>query len=77
MTCIADRYRALVSERGFESDPAQAELVGKLDALADKLKGYKAGGESRAASRDCLARSPPSRRAAFTSMGRSAAARRC
>ena len=42
MTSIADRYRALVSERRFESDPAQAELVGKLDALADKLKGYKA-----------------------------------
>jgi cell division protein ZapE len=38
---IADRYRALVSERRFESDPAQAELVGKLDALADELKDYK------------------------------------
>jgi cell division protein ZapE len=42
MTRIAERYRALVSERGFESDPAQAKLVGKLDALADKLKSYKA-----------------------------------
>ena len=42
MTSIADRYRALVSERRFESDPAQAKLVGKLDALAVKLKGYKA-----------------------------------
>jgi cell division protein ZapE len=41
MSLIADRYRALVSERRFESDPAQAELVGKLDALADKLKDYR------------------------------------
>jgi cell division protein ZapE len=41
VTSIADRYRALVSERGFESDPAQAELVRKLDALANKLKGYR------------------------------------
>ena len=46
MSLIADRYRALVSERRFESDPAQAELVGKLDALADKLKDYKAGSEA-------------------------------
>ena len=41
MTSIADRYRALVSGRRFESDPAQAELVAKLDALADKLRDYK------------------------------------
>src|ERR1700690_1842011 len=44
MTSIADRYRALISERGFESDPAQAEVVRSLDALADKLKGYKTKG---------------------------------
>jgi cell division protein ZapE len=42
MTSIAERYRALVSNRGFESDPAQVELVRKLDALAATLKGYKA-----------------------------------
>jgi cell division protein ZapE len=42
VTSIADRYHALVSERRFESDPAQAKLVGKLDALASKLKEYKA-----------------------------------
>ena len=42
MTSIADRYNALVYERGFESDPAQAKLVGKLDALAGRLEGYKA-----------------------------------
>jgi cell division protein ZapE len=42
MTPIAERYRALVAERGFESDPAQANLVRKLDALAKNLKGYKA-----------------------------------
>jgi len=42
MTSIAERYRALVSGRQFESDATQAELVGTLDALAVKLKGYKA-----------------------------------
>src|SRR3984885_420799 len=42
MTSIAARYRALVSGRQFESDAAQAELAGKLDALASKLKAYKA-----------------------------------
>jgi cell division protein ZapE len=41
VTSIADRYHVLVSERRFESDPAQAKLVGKLDALASKLKEYK------------------------------------
>jgi cell division protein ZapE len=41
VTSIAQRYRALVSERRFESDSAQARLVAKLDALADKLRDYK------------------------------------
>ncbi len=41
MISIAERYRALVSERRFEFDAAQAELAGKLDALADTLKDYK------------------------------------
>jgi cell division protein ZapE len=45
VSLIADRYRALVSERGFESDPAQADVVRKLDALVSKLKGYKAEGK--------------------------------
>ena len=45
MSSIAERYRALVAKRGFESDPAQADLVRKLDALANKLKGYKAEGK--------------------------------
>ncbi|HSV01470.1 MAG TPA: cell division protein ZapE [Roseiarcus sp.] len=45
MTSIAERYRALIAERGFESDPAQANLVRKLDALADALEGYKAEGK--------------------------------
>ena len=45
MTSIADRYRALVSERRFETDPAQTKLVGKLDALAVELRGYKAEGK--------------------------------
>jgi cell division protein ZapE len=51
VTSIADRYRALISERKFESDAAQAKLVGKLDALADKLKGYKAEGKPSGFSR--------------------------
>ena len=45
MSRIADRYRALVSGRGFEFDSAQAELADKLDALAAKLNGYKAEGK--------------------------------
>ncbi len=42
MISLFERYRALVSERGFESDPAQAKLVGRLDVLAVQLKDYKA-----------------------------------
>jgi cell division protein ZapE len=51
MTPIAERYRALVAERGFESDPAQADLIRKLDALAAKLKAYKAEGKPNGFSR--------------------------
>jgi cell division protein ZapE len=42
MNPIAAGYCALVSERGFEFDPAQAKLAEKLDALSAKLKGYRA-----------------------------------
>jgi len=42
MTSIAERYRALVHDRRFQHDPAQAELVLKLDALSAKLKAYRA-----------------------------------
>src|SRR5271166_5062487 len=42
MTSIAERYRALVLDRRFQHDPAQAELARKLDALSVKLKGYRA-----------------------------------
>src|SRR5271156_1997370 len=42
MTSIAERYRALVHDHRFQNDSAQASLVGKLDALAEKLKTYKA-----------------------------------
>jgi cell division protein ZapE len=42
MSSIAERYRALVSDRRFEYDPAQAELASKLDALSVKLKDYRA-----------------------------------
>jgi cell division protein ZapE len=41
MSRIAEGYRALVSERGFEFDPAQAELAWKLDALSAGLKDYR------------------------------------
>jgi cell division protein ZapE len=41
MSRIAERYRALVSDRGFEFDPAQAELAWKLDALSAGLKDYR------------------------------------
>jgi len=51
VTPIADHYRALVAGRGFESDPAQADLGRKLDALANKLQGYKAEGKPSSLSR--------------------------
>src|ERR1700689_974302 len=51
MSPIAERYRALVSDRSFEFDPAQAELAHKLDALAAKLKGYKTEGKPSGFSR--------------------------
>ena len=38
---ILERYRALVAERRIEADPAQAELVARLDALAARLDGYR------------------------------------
>ena len=42
MTLIAERYRALVHDRQFQYDPAQAELARKLDELSAKLKAYRA-----------------------------------
>jgi cell division protein ZapE len=51
MSRITERYRALVSDRGFEFDPAQAELAHRLDALAAKLKGHKAEGKPNGFSR--------------------------
>jgi cell division protein ZapE len=39
---ITERYRALVLDHRFQHDPAQAELVHKLDALSMKLNGYRA-----------------------------------
>ena len=42
MNSIAGRYRALVHDRHFQYDPAQAELADRLDALALQLKGYRA-----------------------------------
>jgi cell division protein ZapE len=42
MTPIAERYRALVTDRRFEYDLAQADLTHTLDALSLKLKYYRA-----------------------------------
>jgi len=42
MSSIAERYCALVFERGFAFDPAQAEVAGRLDALSATLEGYRA-----------------------------------
>ncbi len=42
MSRIAERYRALVFDRRFEYDPAQADLARKLDALSLKLRDYRA-----------------------------------
>ena len=41
MSRIAQGYRALVSDRGFEFDPAQAELAWKLDSLSAGLEDYR------------------------------------
>src|SRR5271165_5467553 len=42
MSSISDRYRALVRDGGFEYDPAQASLADRLDALCQRLQGYRA-----------------------------------
>ena len=42
MTAVSERYRALVLDRRFEYDPAQADLARELDALSLKLKDYRA-----------------------------------
>jgi cell division protein ZapE len=41
MTTISERYRALVLDHRFEYDPAQAALADRLDALCQRLEGYK------------------------------------
>ncbi len=51
MSRIAERYRALVHDRRFEYDPAQAELARKLDALSARLKDYRAEPEPSAFAR--------------------------
>jgi cell division protein ZapE len=42
MSRIAGRYRALVHDRRFQYDAAQAELALKLDTLSQKLSDYRA-----------------------------------
>ena len=45
MRSIAERYRALTDGLSLDFDPAQARLAEALDALAVKLRGYKADGK--------------------------------
>jgi cell division protein ZapE len=40
---LIERYQALVAERRIEADPAQADLVARLDALGARLAGYHPG----------------------------------
>ena len=42
MTSVSEQYRALVLDRRFEFDPAQAALADRLDALSARLRGYRA-----------------------------------
>ncbi len=48
---IIEHYRALVAERRIEPDPAQAELVAHLDALAARLADYRPGRRANAFAR--------------------------
>jgi cell division protein ZapE len=41
---ILERYQALIVDGRIEADPAQAELMARLDALATHLAGYRPGG---------------------------------
>jgi cell division protein ZapE len=38
---LSDRYQTLIRSDRFERDPAQEQLVEKLDALATRLEGYR------------------------------------
>jgi cell division protein ZapE len=38
---LSDRYQTLIRSGRFERDPAQEKLLGKLDALATRLDGYR------------------------------------
>jgi len=51
MTSVSEQYRALVLDRRFEFDPAQAALADRLDALRVKLNGYKADARPSALAR--------------------------
>src|SRR5271157_2940231 len=51
MSSISDRYRALVRDGGFEYDPAQAALADRLDALCQRLQGYRADARPSALAR--------------------------
>ena len=48
---ILERYQALLADKRIEADPAQRELVGRLDGLATKLAGYRPGRHASAFAR--------------------------
>ena len=41
MSGVLERYSALLAEGRIEADPAQSDLARRLDALADRLDGYR------------------------------------
>jgi cell division protein ZapE len=51
MTAVSKRYRALIEEVQIKSDPAQAALVEKLDALCGRLTGCRVEARPSAFSR--------------------------
>ncbi len=69
-------YQALVSSGAIEADPAQADAVEALAALDERLASYKPLRKQSLFGR-LFATRTRRRRAGFTFMARSAAARPC
>jgi cell division protein ZapE len=58
---LSDRYQTLIRGGRFECDPAQQELVQRLDALAARLEGYRPAKKAGALGWLFAARSEPIR----------------
>jgi cell division protein ZapE len=58
---LSDRYQTLIRGGRFERDPAQEELVQRLDALAARLEGYRPAKKAGALGWLFAARSEPIR----------------